>query len=170
MDHQILRSLGPSTFPTIQKMAISNWEHQELFEIGEHPIFRSLSCANRLQTLILIDCLNGPFIRALDPDQNPPNLVLCPHLEELVFYINPWYLLDVEPLTRMAKNRASRGTELLSITFVGLLDRGPRQELLKLREHVAHVEYRLSVEAPTWDEILRESDGEREMVIVDPNL
>lgn len=53
----------------------------------------------------------------------------------------------------MARNRASRGVKLSSVTIV---DVGPcrlAEEALKLREHVAHMEHRVARNAPPWDHV-----------------
>ena len=75
-------------------------------------------------------------------------------MEQLILYPKiSWPPLDVEPFNRMTKNRASRGAKLSSITFVNLRHDGSREEVLKLNEHVAHVECRAYGVKPDWDDV-----------------
>ena len=151
-DGQILRSLGHPMLSRIQRLVISEYRHPRPVEIEECPIFKTLSSTHDLRTLTLIDCNYLPFVLALDPEQNPSNLALCPNLEELVLYIPSRHYFRAECLISMEKNRASRGVKLLSITIVGLGELAPR-EVLKLREHIAHVEYRVEAARPAWDSV-----------------
>ena len=153
-DRQLLRSLGDRMPSTIQRLAISKYKHPRPAEVEECPVFQTLSSMSNLRTLTLIDCNNLPFIRTLDPEQHPSNLVLCSGMEELVFYITSWYKFRVKHLISMARNRASRGAKLSSITLVDLGGRGQRKEVVKLREHATRVEYRVDGVSPAWDEVL----------------
>jgi hypothetical protein len=165
IDHKILRSFGHPILSTIQRLAISEYNHERPTEVEECPIFQTLSPTDNLQTLILIDCKNLPFILALDPEQNPSNLVLCPNMEELVFHVEGLDLLPLKNLFNMAKNRALGGARLSSITLVnmGSDDDEERVEVLKLREHVTHVQYRLGDSSPPdWDHVPGENGDERE--------
>ena len=149
---RILHSLGHPALSTVQRLKILEYSHPKPAEGGECPIFQALSSLNNLRTLVVINCNNRPFTCALDPGQNPSNLPLCSKMEELVFYIKFWYPIDIQLLIRMAKNRASRGAKLPSITFVDRSGCGLREEALKLREHVTHVEYRVDGTPPAWDD------------------
>ena len=161
LDRRIFHSLGHSTLSTTQRLVISHYGHQTPAEVEECPIFQTLSSANELRTLVMINCNNRPFACALDPEQNSSNLTLCSKMEELVVYIKIWYQFDVEILIRMTKNRASRGAKLSSITFVDLdASYGPRGEVFKLREHVTHVEYRVEDTLPAWDIDIPGDDSE----------
>jgi len=123
-----------------------------------------LSFVGHLRTLVLIDCNNLPFILALDPEQNPSNLVSCFNMEGLVLYIQDWSLLHFECLIRMANNRALRGAKLSSITIY-LDGGGPTEEVFKLREYVTHVVFKVGVgecNPPVWDDIPGESGGGNE--------
>ena len=53
----------------------------------------------------------------------------------------------------MAKERASKGVKLRSITVVGLGELMPGKEVFKLREHVTHVEYRFEEKPPGWESV-----------------
>jgi hypothetical protein len=89
----------------------------------------------------------------LDPDQTPSKPVPCPKLEELVLYVESRDAFNIPELMSMAKERASRGAKLSSITIVGLGELVSGKEVFKLREHVAHVDYRVEEEPPEWDDI-----------------
>jgi hypothetical protein len=155
-DHQVLRSLCPM-LPTIEKLFVSDYEHKIPGDIEECPVFKTLSSTNNLRTLTLNGCNQTPFIFALDPEQNPSNLVLCPNMEELVIYARYQDMLHVKELFSMAKNRASRGVKLSSITISHPHYR--RREALKLREYVAHVEYKPGSTLVTWDYVPDEIAG-----------
>ena len=77
-------------------------------------------------------------------------------MEELTLYIRDWGgEFKVEHLIRMAKNRASRGAKLPSITMVNQ-DGSPPEigELSKLREYVVHVVCKAEdFGRPEWDYI-----------------
>ena len=59
----------------------------------------------------------------------------------------------------MVENRASRGARLLSITIVREGYQIQREEVLKLMEHVTHVEYRVEQQTPTLGDMFGESAG-----------
>ena len=151
---RILRSLDPF-LSTTQRLAISDYEYPEQCEVEDCPIFQVLSSANNLRTLILTSCVGLPFLRALDPGQHPSNHVLCPKLEELVFYLHFRTPVDFEHLTGMIENRSSRGSKFSSITLVSDTDLyGQVEEVLKLREHVTDVVYRVDEsDPPDWDHV-----------------
>lgn len=161
-DRELLLSLGQLALSAVQILAISGYGHPRPAEVEECPVFQTLSTVNDLRTLILTNCDGLPFILALDPEQNPSDLVLCVTLEELVIYTESWSLSKVELLIKMAKNRASRGSKLSSFTFVDLCGLDLREEVLKLREHAMHVEYRVDGAPPAWDDITGGSGGEKE--------
>ena len=101
-----------------------------------------------LRTLTLIQCNNLPFILALNPGQNPSNHALCPELQEIVLYVEERESFNISELMAMAKERASRGAEILSITIVGLGELVPGREVFKLREYVANVDYKVGENPP----------------------
>ena len=143
MDREILRSLSTPVFSTVRKLSISRYGHPGPAEGYECPIFQTLSSTTNLQTLRLTECDNQPFILALDPEGNKSKLVLCPELENLVLSIESWGRSHFECITMMAENRASRGARVSSIKIIFLGEPAPGEELSKLREYVAHVEYRV---------------------------
>lgn len=153
MDRWILHSLGLFPLSTIQRLSFSEYDHPGPDGIDECPIFRTLSSTNNIQTLVLIKCNNQrPFILALDPAENPTELLLCPNLENFVLYIESLDQFRTDYLIDMAENRASRGAKLSSITIVGLNELALGKEVLKLKEHVTNVEYRVDDESPAWDD------------------
>ena len=161
-DHQILGSLDHLTLSKIHKLTISKYKARPT-GIEECPIFQTLSSTNDLQTLILIDCNTLPFVLALDPEQNPSNLVLCPNMQNVILYIQSLSPLIVGCLTRMTKNRASREAKLSSVILANMSGRGQGNEASELiREHVTHVECRVGGEYPDWDSISVGGDGESE--------
>ena len=160
--HQILRSLDHPMLSTIQRLVISGYQSVRSAGIGECRIFKTLSSTNNLRTLILVDCRPRRFVRALDPRRNPSNFVVCPNMRELVLHVSSMGQLGEKRIISMAKNRASRGVKFSSITIVGLSGFLPEETLLKLREHVAHVGYRVGHAPPAWDDVPNESGGESE--------
>jgi hypothetical protein len=153
MDRRILRSLN---LPMIQRLSFSKYKHPIPTEGNECPVFSTLSSTIILRTLVLAKCNNIPFILALNPTENPSKLLLCPNLEEFVLYIKSRDQFHTKHLISMAKNRASRGAKLSSITVFGLGELAPGNEVLKLREHVKRVEYKIDKELPDWDDLLGE--------------
>jgi hypothetical protein len=161
VEYRIFRSLHP-ILSTIERLAVFKSGDPEPTEFEDRPIFQMLSSTNHLQTLTLTNASLLFFIRALDPEQNPSNLVLCVDLKELVLHVKYWD--HVKRACSMAKNRASRGVKLASVTFVDRADRWPREleMLFELRKHVTHVTYRVDEALPPWDEIPGGSCGEGE--------
>ena len=143
MDREILRSLSTPILSTVRKLSISRYGHPGPAEGYDCPIFQTLSSMTNLQTLELTECDNQPFILALDPEGNESKLVLCPDLENLVLSIESWGRSHFERITRMAENRASRGARVSSIRIVFRDEPAPEEELSKLAEYVARVEYRV---------------------------
>jgi len=181
--NQILRSLSPQILSTTQRLTILKYPHTKFDDylisrglsttrgpaileypnprFDEHPIPQTLSFANDLRTLVLVDCDNLPFTRALDPEQDPSNLIRCPNMEELIMYLEYRSPFEIEHIIKMARNRASRGAKLSSITIVTWGVRFPREDVFKLREHVKHVEYRVVDTLPDWDDVAGESGSSR---------
>ncbi|KAF9643330.1 hypothetical protein BDM02DRAFT_3273098 [Thelephora ganbajun] len=145
-DRRVLRSLDYFPPSGTQRLAITNYESPgpEEIDVSSHI----LDGMKDLRTLRLIQCNNLPFILALNPNRNFLKLTLCPELEELILYINEGSF-NIGELTSMAKERASQGAKLSSITIVGL--GFMPGEVLGLGEHVARVEYRVKDEPPQWD-------------------
>lgn len=150
LDYKILRSLTHSMLSRIQTLTISTFSYEHPDE--ESPIVQTLSSANSLRTLILIDCYELPFILALG-QPSPSNLLPCSNLERLVLYFRHLSPGDVGYLMTMAKNRASMGAKLQSIAVFHLRGHGIGREVSTLGEHVTHVEYRVISELPAWNEV-----------------
>ena len=160
MDHMILLSLGQSILTTAQKLSISEYGHPVPDGAGKCPVFQTLSSTNDLKTLTLIDCNNLPFIVALNPEKNRSKVTLCPNLEELVLYIKSRGQFHTKSLVDMAKNRASRGEKLLSVTIIGLGELTPDKGVFGLKGHVGYMEYRVEDAPPTWGDFPGEEDDE----------
>ena len=58
----------------------------------------------------------------------------------------------------MARNRASEGKKLSSVTIIERHHHAP-PEVSELREYVTHVEYRVSYARYIWDEVPGEKSG-----------
>lgn len=161
LDRKILVPLDHPMLSTIQRLVISKYTYPISAAAEECPVFQMLSSAKNLQTLVLNDCANLPFILALDPERHPSKLVLCPTMEKLVLYIRIHENFHFDDLTSMAKNRASRGAKLSSIMMVS-----PRRHtpggVSELMEHVTHLERRRGKPRPAWGGDLDESGGENE--------
>ena len=157
-DRRIFRSLDP-VISTIRRLMVSKYRYKYRGRAGieKCPIFKTLSLMDELRTLILVDCKDQRFIQALDPQKHPSDLVLCPKMEELVLFIGSQGHFCAGRFARVMKNRAWRGARLASITVVDLGNVAREEEVLKLREHVTNVEYRVSKVLPPWDEIPGES-------------
>jgi hypothetical protein len=158
---RIFRSLDP-ILSTTKRLTVFRFGNFGSAELRDWQIFETLSSMNNLRTLILTDCSHLPFIRALDPEQNPSNLVLCVNMEGLILYLSYWDDPHFENVFCMAKNRASKGTKLSSVTFIDLMDGGLTEDMVKLREHVTCMEYRVADAVPSWDDVPGGNGGERE--------
>jgi len=162
VDREILQSLSPPILSTTQRLAILRYRHPSpnRAQVEGSPGFRTLSFANNLRTLTLSLCNNLTFILALNPEENPSKLALCPNLEELFLHIRPQDQFHIECLISMAKNRALARAILSSITMISLGEPVPDGEVLELRKHVAHVECRVGRELPAWDDVPCEGGDE----------
>ena len=90
---------------------------------------------------MLTDCNNLPFILALDPAQNPSKHVLCRELEEFVLHVRQSKSLKIEELKSMAKERASAGRKLSSITILGPDGVVLEKEISELKKHITRVDH-----------------------------
>ena len=120
-------------------------------DIMTWTIYRILFCMDDLRTLILAQCKNLPFIRVLNPDKNPSEVVLCPRLEEIIFYVNNTGQSHIDELLNMVEGRASRGAKLSVITIVSGDALVPTKKVFQLRKHVSRVEYKFDDALPEWD-------------------
>ena len=145
---RILHSLNHLGILVTERFMISAYSTPSPLHIQKPPPYRTLLPMNALHTIILINCRNVPFISALDPSGISRTLV-CPKLEELVLYIKKKEWFCINELLKMAEERSSRGVGLSTITIFSSEEFVPAKEVLKLRDLVSCVEYRL----PVWDEI-----------------
>ena len=151
LDHLSERSCNIRNLTLIRRLSVWGYKHPRSTQINNCPVFQTLSTTKNLRTLTLIACSNHlPFITALNPEEGPSNIVQCPDLENLSLEIGLRDQFDVGRLINMAKNRASRGVRLWSITIVCLDRSMSGAEMLELGEHVTHVEYRVVGASPTW--------------------
>ena len=156
---QLFHSLDPIV-STTERLAVLGYGYSGPVRVEDSLIFQTLASADRLRTLILTNCSHPLFTNALDPKHSPSNLVLCSHLEELILYIEYLPPSDVDGLIKMAKNRASSGAKLSSITIVETYGSERIDRVFKLREYVTHVEYRVGGARPAWDDVPGESSSE----------
>ena len=107
-------------------------------------------------------CYNLPSILPLNPNKNPPNLVVCPKLKDLVLYIQERNWFHLMEMLSMAEGRALRNAKLSSITIVGFGKLVLGKDAFKLREHVGRVDYGVNDASPDWDDHPSESGDETE--------
>ena len=113
--------------------------------------YRLLRSMSDLRTLTLIEPNNLPFILALDPDENPDKIVLCPKLEGITLYTDHLWKFHVNELLSMAEERASRDAKLSTITILSMDTLAPPMEVLELGKHVSRVECKVENTQPTRD-------------------
>ena len=159
MDRRVLRSLGPFPLSKIQRLSLSKYKHPSPTEADKCPVLHILSSTKNLRTLVLSECNNRPFILALTPSTRPSTPPICPNLEEFVLYIRSLDQFHTNHLINMAKIRVSKRAKLSSVAIVGLGELAPAKDVLKLREYVSHVEYRIDDELPAWDSLPGEPDS-----------
>jgi hypothetical protein len=153
VDRRVLRSLNHFDISATEIFTITQYPSPPPLKIENSPAYQTLFLMKTLHTLTLVDCLNLPFVFALNPNRIPSKAVACPELEELVLYIKSKDRFCINELLEMVKERASRGAELSTITIVCPREFVPAREVLKLRGHVSSVEYRLDDVVPDWDSI-----------------
>ena len=153
VDRRVLRSLNHFDVSAIETFTITQYPSPPPLKIENSPAYQTLFLMNALRTLTLVDCLNLPFVLALNPNRIHSKAVACPELEELVLYIKNKDRFCINELLEMVKERASRGAELSTITIVCSREFVPAKEVLKLRGYVSSVEYRLDDVVPDWDSI-----------------
>ena len=138
IDSHFFRSISPRILSTTERITIFDYVHPVPVDVEEWPIFKTLLSTNNLHTLGLYRCNDKPFIFALDPGKNSFKIVLCPSLKELIITVASRGLID--GLVSMAKERASRGAKLSSITIIPATIPVSETEVLELREHVTQVD------------------------------
>ena len=150
---RVLRSLHRFCISVTERFMITAYSAPTPLQAGRSPPLQTLLLMNALCTLILIDCHNVPFISALNPCKTPSGTLVCPKLEELVLYVKNKDWFCINELLEMVKERSSRGAGLSTITIFSSQEFVPAKKVLKLRDHVSCVEYRLDDVVPVWDEI-----------------
>ena len=152
LDRRILQSLDYFSLHMTLRLAIMKYEPPTPTKVNESSPYKFLLRMADLRSLILTQCNNLPFILALNPTHDP-TAILCPRLEELTLYIEKRDAFHVPELVSMVKERALRGAKLQSVAIVGLGELVSGKEVFKLRDHVAHVEYRFEDQPPKWDSV-----------------
>ena len=151
VNKSILDSIDPRILSTIRGLSFTDCDlSRDLTETNGYPVFETLSLTENLRKLVVSNCNILPFIHSLDPARNSSESLLCPHLEEILVYIDLFREVH-SPITVMAKNRASRGAKLRSITIV-LMDL-PKNRESRLEADATHVECRIGGALPPWDEL-----------------
>lgn len=148
-----LRSLHRFCISVTERFMITAYSSPSPLQAEKSPPLQTLLLMDALCTLILDDCRNAPFISALDPSKTPSRTLVCPKLEELVLYVKNKDWFCINELLNMAEERSSRGAGLSTITIFSSQEFIPAKKVLKLRDHVSRVEYRLDDVVPVWDEI-----------------
>ena len=150
---RVIQYLTQFDISRTQRLAITlhSYRPSDPAQITKSTLYRALNRMEDLRTLMLIRCEILPFIHTLNPDKNPSKAVLCPRLEEIVFYINHQDLLHVDELVYMAKERALRDAKLSAITVVNIDEVAPKKGVFRLRQYVSCVEYKFDDVLPEWD-------------------
>ena len=68
----------------------------------------------------------------------------------------------IKELSEMAKVRVSSGVKVSTVDTISSSEIAPAKEVLKLREYVSRVEYRLDDVVPEWDAIPADDDTDDE--------
>jgi len=139
---RLLRSLGCFGILATERLTITSYNISLPSKIKKSSVYQALFFMNALRTLTLVDCLNSPFISALNPSQTSGTL-LCPELEELVLYIGREERFHVDELLEMVMERSLRGARLSTISIVSSPKFMPVEGVFELRNYVSSVEYRL---------------------------
>ena len=155
-DSDVFKSLDHFTLSGARTLGVTWFKASTVAEIENSAPYGVLFRMEALRTLTLAQCDNLPFILALNPDQTPSKNILCPELEEIVLHIEDRESFNIPELMAMAKERASRGMKLASITIVGLGELLPGREVFRLREYVAKVDYKVGEGPPEWDAVLKD--------------
>ena len=156
-------SLCEFDLSNVQRLSAAAWILGSEDKIEASPIFKPLLSMNNLRTLILIRADNTPFIYALNPAKNTPNVILCPALEDLVLYAGKWSMFSIQGLEEMVSERAKRFSKFWSITIISQGEAFyPVEAVLSLRKHVSRVEYKLEVSSPGLDTIFGDNIGDED--------
>ena len=140
---RVLQSLNLFRISEVEKLTIGRWSHfssrRGTIEASSHQTF---SLVDNLRVLALKNCVNLPFVIALNPQKNASRVLICPKLEGLHMDIEREGWLCIRELLEMAGERALGGAKLKAVTIVCSQGLVPARELFKLRAHVLHFEYR----------------------------
>ena len=158
LDRRVLQSLSLFGISAVERLAIAECKASSSTKTEKSPVYLTLLSMNNLRTLTLTHCVNFPFILALNPGRNPSRTVVCPGLEELVLYTVSKASFCMKELLEMVKERASSGAKLSAVTIVCSQEFAPAKEVLKIREYVTRVEYRLDDVVPDWDILPTDAD------------
>jgi len=150
---QFFWSLREFDLSKTRRLGVSNFSSSPGKEIENCPIFQTLLLMKHLRSLTLIDVCDPSFIFSLNPGKNKSHTILCPELEELVLYVTQRGWSYLRELMEMASERAKSLVKLSSITIVSLGEMCPKEEVFKLRRCVSHVEYKLEVKPPCWNDV-----------------
>ena len=150
---RIIRSLERFDLSRTERLAITMDESSPLDITYFHLLHHVLGIMKELRVLFINSCNNLLFLFALNPNRCLQKQTLCPKLESIVLYVGNKEAPHIRELTDMAKERASGGTQLQSITVIRGDEPVPEEEVFELREHVARVECRLERVAPAWNSI-----------------
>ena len=159
VDCRVFQSLSLFRISAAGSLAITRYRAPASTETEQSPVYQTLALMNNIRTLTLVDCLNLPFIFALNPKQDSSRTIVCPELEELVLYIRNKDRFCINELLEMVKERASSGARLSIVTIVGFQVFVPGKEVFKLKNHVSRVEYGLDDSAPEWDALPTDVGG-----------
>lgn len=158
LDPQLFRYLSSPILSTTRGLTVLEYKYFDPAGADRCPaVSQALSSMGNLRTLVLVRCNPLPFVFVLDPRQDSSEPAACPNLWNLTLYIEAWNQFPTKQLITMAKNRASRGAGLSSITIVCPQEFVPGEEMIRLKEYVTHVEYRVGDNLPTWDALPDES-------------
>jgi hypothetical protein len=104
-----------------------------------------------LHTLVLSHCRTDSFLLVLNPSNVPSKNMLCPKLQEIIFYIESSGQLNIDDLVSMVKEREMGGAKLSAMIIISTGTFAPTREVFRVRRHVSRVKYKFEDEPPEWD-------------------
>ena len=149
---QELRSLNHFPISSTERLTIGTYDIPPLQLIERTITYQTLFLTKALRTLTLTNCFNTSFVSVLNPSQNPSGTLLCPELGELILYIKKQEQFCIKELLAMARERDSKDARLSTIKIVSAEAFVSAKEVLKLRDYVTRVKYRLDDIVPAWDD------------------
>jgi len=158
LDSLALRDLHKFPISTTESLTISRYAIPAESNTEEAAVYQTLLTMNNLRTITLINCINLPFILALNPNHNASNAIPCPKLQELVLYIQRRDGLFVGGLLEMARARASMGVRLSTIAINCSWEPVSKEKAPDLKNYVANLDYRLGRFTPRWDAVPGDPD------------